>query len=110
MEKSIQLDYRGMRLAEMEMKLQGTTPVNGPESKVDHGDVNDLEKKLTRKSFELEVTQEQLKEVETNLSNAEKQVSALKAQVALLEQSLDLFQKVSIKQIIYKNYLTDILT
>ena len=104
MEKSIQLDYRGMRLSELEKKLQETTPADDTENRVNHEDTNNLEKKLTRKSFELEVTQDQLKEVEANLTNAEKQVSALKAKIVLLEQSLELFQKVCIML----NYVYDL--
>ena len=94
MEKSIQLDYRGMRLAEMEKKLQETAPATTAEAQAADVDAENLDKKLTRKSFELEVTQEQLKQVEANLTSAEKQVAALQAKGVLLEQSLQLFQKV----------------
>lgn len=93
MEKSIQLDYRGMRLAEMEKKLQETAPATTAEAQAADVDAENLDKKLTRKSFELEVTQEQLKQVEANLTSAEKQVAALQAKGVLLEQSLQLFQK-----------------
>ena len=49
MEKAIQLDYRGMRLSELEKKLQETTPADDTENRVNHEDASATRKVYLRR-------------------------------------------------------------